>query len=101
MQGAHRRLWLRNPGMVALLQKVLQLYASMALSRQASEGADAFVDELLEADEEQWAHLMRQKVAGEEVSKQSLMTALQKRMEETVLALQSGSYAQRVQVGSL
>jgi hypothetical protein len=52
-------------GMVALLQKVLQLYASRQLSQQAAQQAggdkaDAVLSELLEADESQWAALVRQ-----------------------------------------
>ncbi|KAK9822820.1 hypothetical protein WJX81_004256 [Elliptochloris bilobata] len=96
----------RLDGMVALLQKVLQLYAGHALSkgsggtgRQAEgEGgaAEEAVQRLLAADEDRWDALLSEAVASE-VSEAALVGALRRRMEKTVLVLPSGSYAQRVQ----
>ncbi|GAB4822728.1 hypothetical protein N2152v2_009774 [Parachlorella kessleri] len=102
--------WLRKSsedkmdGMVALLQKVLQLYASRQLSQQqagqsSSSGTDALdaaLSELLAADESQWAALLRQHAQKDGVSEPALLEALQRRMEGVVLGLSSGSYGQRV-----
>ncbi|KAI7839062.1 hypothetical protein COHA_007204 [Chlorella ohadii] len=102
--------WLRKAsedkldGMVALLQKVLQLYACQQLSQpQAGAGgssgsdSDALLDELLAADEGMWTRLIRQRASEGGPSEAALMECLQRRMESVVLGLPSGSYAQRVQ----
>jgi hypothetical protein len=53
--------------MIALLQKVLQLYACEQLGQPqqggGGGGGDGLVDELLAADEGQWARLIRQRSA--------------------------------------
>jgi hypothetical protein len=53
---------------IALLQKVLQLYACEQLGQPqqdgGSGGGDGLVDELLAADEGQWARLIRQRSAA-------------------------------------
>lgn len=50
--------------MVALLQKVLQLYASRQLAQSAAGagegGADGLLNQLLAADEAEWAAIVRQ-----------------------------------------
>ncbi|KAL4431208.1 hypothetical protein ABPG75_006464 [Micractinium tetrahymenae] len=91
-------------GMVALLQKVLQVYACLQLGQAqagsgggSGSGSDALLDELLAADEALWGRLIRQRAADGDVSEPALMEALQRRMEGVVLGLPSGSYAQRVQ----
>ncbi len=50
------------------------------------------------AEEPEWGPLIRRLAAEGSISELQFMEALQKRMEGTVLGLQSGSYAQRVQV---
>lgn len=87
----------RFDSLVALLQKILQLYAARALKGPEAEGVDGFLNELVYAEEQDWEPLLRAKVAAGEVAEASFMEALQKKMEATVLGLQSGSYAQRVQ----
>lgn len=90
-------------GMVAILQKVLQLYAAKALSSQSvaraagKNEADAVIAELIAADEATWAAIVRKKAQSGEITELALMEALQRRMEGIVLGLASGSYAQRVQ----
>ncbi|CAG9463403.1 unnamed protein product [Pedinophyceae sp. YPF-701] len=85
-------------GMVALIQKVLQLYAAMELSQGAGgEGADALLGELLGAEEDAWEPRLRGAAEAGEVTETALMEALQRRMEGAVLNLPSGSYAQRIQ----
>ncbi|KAL4418972.1 hypothetical protein ABPG77_000885 [Micractinium sp. CCAP 211/92] len=88
-------------GMVALLQKVLQVYACLQLGQpqagSGGSGSDALLDELLAADEALWGRLIRQRTAEGDVSEPAFMEALQRRMEGVVLGLPSGSYAQRVQ----
>lgn len=89
-------------GMVALLQKVLQVYACVQLGQpqagsSSGGGSDALLDELLAADEALWGRLIRQRAAEGDVSEPAFMEALQRRMEGVVLGLPSGSYAQRVQ----
>lgn len=64
-------IWRRRPlldaGMVALLQKVLQIYACQQLGTPQAGGdkqrggGDAAVDELLAADEALWTRLIRQR----------------------------------------
>ncbi|KAL4524757.1 hypothetical protein Ndes2526B_g06947 [Nannochloris sp. 'desiccata'] len=92
-------------GMVVILQKVLQIYASRALSLddvasdsgKTSSPAEAVLSELLNADEGTWAPIIRKKAQGGEISEVSFLEALQRKMESVVLGLSSGSYSQRVQ----
>lgn len=93
-------------GMVALLQKVLQVYAGRQLSAAAkvdsasdkASNASAFITQLLAEDEALWTRLLRARLLVEQdISEASFMEALQRRMESVVLGLPSGSYAQRVQ----
>jgi hypothetical protein len=51
------------------------------------------------AEESEWSGLIKKAASEGAVSEPDFMEALQRRMESTVLGLQSGSYAQRVQVG--
>ncbi|GBF97230.1 hypothetical protein Rsub_09921, partial [Raphidocelis subcapitata] len=87
----------RFDSLVALLQKVLQLYAARALRGPEAEGVEGFLNELVYAEEADWDGLLRARIAAGEVAEAGFMEALQKKMEATVLGLQSGSYAQRVQ----
>ena len=95
-------------GMVTILQKVLQVYASRALSAgtggggggdagAADDPASAVLAELLAQDEDAWAGTLRRQAEAGAVSEVSFLEALQRRMESVVLGLSSGSYAQRVQ----
>jgi hypothetical protein len=111
-------------GMVAILQKVLQLYAGTQISRArtqlqsnvaaalragqqpptdhdsssppAAAAAVALFEDLLQMDSDRWdAELQRR--MGSEVSKSELMGEVQRTIEGVVLGLESGSMAQRVQ----
>jgi hypothetical protein len=92
-------------GMVVILQKVLQIYASRALSiddavsnsGKTSSSAEAALSELLNVDEGTWAPIIRKKAQEGEISEISFLEALQRKMESVVLGLSSGSYSQRVQ----
>ena len=84
------------PGMVSLLQKMLQLYAAKALSQGSSSPSP--VDQVIAADEEQWELVIKQLLQSEATTENVFLEDLQKRMESTVLGQSSGSYTQRVQV---
>jgi len=87
----------RFDSLVALLQKILQLYAGRALRGPETTGVDGFLNELVYAEEGEWDRLLRERAAAGELAEASFMEALQRKMEATVLGLQSGGYAQRVQ----
>eukprot|EP00890_Picochlorum_soloecismus_P000294 jgi/Picsp_1/1265/NSC_04746-R1_protein len=87
-------------GMVLILQTVLQLYASRELASSGGENpgeAERQLIEVLSARESNWANLIVEKAKSGDISEESFMEALQKKMENIVLSLSSGSYAQRVQ----
>eukprot|EP01023_Acetabularia_acetabulum_P054588 TRINITY_DN6182_c0_g1_i6.p7 TRINITY_DN6182_c0_g1~~TRINITY_DN6182_c0_g1_i6.p7 ORF type:complete len:125 (+),score=24.63 TRINITY_DN6182_c0_g1_i6:724-1098(+) len=84
-------------GMVSLIQKVLQLYAAMKLDNPNATEADAELNELILMDADGWKSTVIQKADAGKVSETSLKEALQRRMENAILGLQSGSYTQRVQ----
>lgn len=87
----------RFDSLVALLQKVLQLYAARALRGPETEGVEGFLNELLYAEEADWEPLLRAAASDGRVTEAAFTEALQRKMEATVLGLQSGGYAQRVQ----
>lgn len=87
----------RYDTMVALIQKVLQLYSARQLQTSATTGIEAAINEVIYAEEQHWGSLIHNMVASERIGEAEFMEGLQKRMETTVLALESGSYAQRVQ----
>ncbi|WIA10009.1 hypothetical protein OEZ85_010221 [Tetradesmus obliquus] len=87
----------RMDTMVALLQKVLQLYAAKALRGQEAEGVAGVLNEVVFAEEQDWEPIIRRAAATGDVAEAAFMEVLQKKMEATVLGMQSGSYAQRVQ----
>lgn len=87
-------------GMVLILQTVLQLYASRELASSVSENpteAEQQLIAILSARESKWENLIKEKAESGDISEESFMEALQKKMESIVLSLSSGSYAQRVQ----
>lgn len=86
----------RFDSLVALLQKLLQLYAARALRGPEEEGVDGFLNDLVYAEESEWDAMLR-RASESGVAEATFMESLQRKMEATVLGLQSGSYAQRVQ----
>ena len=83
--------------MISLIQKMLQLYAAQALRQPGDSPLP--VDQVIQADEEQWEPLIRQLLESDQTTESDFSLELQKKMEGTVLGQSSGSYKQRVQVG--
>ncbi|KAH9308310.1 hypothetical protein KI387_036221, partial [Taxus chinensis] len=83
-----------KPGLVAILQKVLQLYASKVLSRRsyAMKGAEIikaeeFLETIIKADEEDWSQLLigGLTIGGGSVSLEELNGVIEKRLERTLM----------------
>ncbi|KAF5187053.1 Dna-directed rna polymerase subunit beta [Thalictrum thalictroides] len=94
-----------KPGLEAMLQKVLQLYASRVLSKRsyAMKGsevlkAEAFLETLIKAPEEEWNKLLLDglTLGKGEVSPEDLYAVIKKRIERTLIRTEGGSYQQRV-----
>jgi len=79
-------------GMVHILQKFLQLYAARELNKNK-----APLDELLGCSNTDDWPVVFQKLVNEGYGEVAFTKELQQRMEEVVLGLTNGSYAQRVQ----
>lgn len=82
--------------MIALIQKMLQLYAAKALHKPGDSPTP--VDQVIAANEDTWEPLIRQLIQSEQTTDTDFSQDLQKRMEGTLLGQTSGSYMQRVQV---
>ncbi|XP_021889309.1 uncharacterized protein LOC110808207 isoform X4 [Carica papaya] len=94
-----------KPGLEAMLQKVLQLYASILLSKRsyAKKGneilkAEQFLETMIKAPEEEWNRLLinGMTVAKGEISLEELSAVIKKRIERTLIRTEGGSYQQRV-----
>lgn len=94
-----------KPGLEAMLQKVLQLYASIVLSKRsyAKKGdevlnAEQFLETIIKAPEEEWNKLLLDGITlGKgEVSPEELYAAIKKRIERTLIRTEGGSYQQRI-----
>ncbi|VFQ72184.1 unnamed protein product [Cuscuta campestris] len=92
-----------KPGLQAMLQRVLQLYASRVLSKRsyARKGnevlkAEQFLETIIKAPEEEWNRLLRE--GKGDISPEELHSAVKKRIERTLIRTQGGSYEQRVLV---
>ncbi|XP_048140909.1 uncharacterized protein LOC115730590 [Rhodamnia argentea] len=94
-----------KPGLVAMLQKVLQLYAPRVLSKRsyAKRGnevlkAEKFLEVLIKAPEEEWNKLLLDGMTfGKgDVSPEDLYAVIKKRIERTLIRTEGGSYQQRV-----
>lgn len=94
-----------KPGLVAMLQKVLQLYASRVLSKRsyAKRGnevlkAEEFLEVLIKAPEEEWNKLLLDgmTIGKGDVSPEDLYAVIKKRIERTLIRTEGGSYQQRV-----
>jgi len=116
-------------GMVAIMQKALQIYAGTVISRarfqleanvgaaiagedqdaadaaaakaereSSNTGASALLEKLLHVDTDNWDIEIRNGIdEGEDVSKEALISEVQKTMEAVILGLENGSMVQRVQ----
>ncbi|XP_039689619.1 uncharacterized protein [Medicago truncatula] len=94
-----------KPGLEAMLQKVLQLYASNSLSKRtyAMKGKEVLKDEqfletIIQAPEEEWKNILIKglTIGGGDVSPEELYAVLKKRMERTLIRTEGGSYQQRI-----
>lgn len=81
-------------GMVYILQTVLQLYASIELA--GVEGTSTALGTVLKAPEGEWEGIIREMNASGEISEESFLEEVQKKMETIVLGRSSGSYDQRI-----
>lgn len=97
-------------GMVTIMQKALQMYAGTAISRAriqlqanaaaATEGgnsAETLFEKTLNTDTDEWDAEIRKGMKSGDVSKDALVSEVQKTMESVILGLENGSMAQRVQ----
>ncbi|XP_047251135.1 uncharacterized protein LOC107840465 [Capsicum annuum] len=94
-----------KPGLEAMLQKVLQLYASRLLSKRsyAKKGnevlkAEQFLETIIKAPEEEWNKLLLDglTIGKGDISPEELYAVIKKRMERTLIRTEGGSYQQRV-----
>ncbi|GAV62380.1 hypothetical protein CFOL_v3_05904 [Cephalotus follicularis] len=94
-----------KPGLEAMLQKVLQLYASKILSKRsyAKKGdeilkAEQFLETIIKAPEEEWNSLMINglTIGKGEISPEEFYAVVKKRLERTLIRTEGGSYQQRV-----
>ncbi|XP_002992052.2 uncharacterized protein LOC9650244, partial [Selaginella moellendorffii] len=96
-----------KPGLLALLQKVLQLYAATFLAKTSYAKRDGVVDEaeellenIISADSEAWDSMIRSGVdlGGGPVKSVDLRKMAKKRIERILLRTEGGSYKQRILV---
>ncbi|CAN0910501.1 hypothetical protein LINGRAHAP2_LOCUS26323 [Linum grandiflorum] len=94
-----------KPGLVVMLQKVLQFYASASLSRRsyAKKGNRILKDEqlletIIKAPEEEWNKLLIDglTVAKGEITPEELYAVIKKRFERVKIRTEGGSYQQRI-----
>ncbi|KAH1072352.1 hypothetical protein J1N35_024680 [Gossypium stocksii] len=94
-----------KPGLEAMLQKVLQLYASTVLSKRsyAKKGnevlkAEQFLETVIKAPEQEWNKLLIDGLAvGKgEISAEDFYAVIKKRIERTLIRTEGGSYQQRI-----
>lgn len=95
-----------RPGLVALLQKILQIYAATRFSRRSyavlasgeTDEAERLLETVLLADEENWAPLITRGIVygGGPVTEEELFAVMNKRLERMMIRTESGSYEQRI-----
>ncbi|XP_025686715.1 uncharacterized protein [Arachis hypogaea] len=94
-----------KPGLEAMLQKVLQLYASTVLSRRsyAMKGSEVLKDEqflenIIQAPEEEWNNILIKglTIGAGDISPEELDAVVKKRIERTLIRTEGGSYQQRI-----
>ncbi|KAL8160372.1 hypothetical protein V2J09_001909 [Rumex salicifolius] len=96
-----------KPGLVAMLQKVLQLYSCRILSKRsyAKKGkeilkAEQFLETIIKAPEKEWNKLLLDglTLGKGDVTPEELYSVIRKRIERTLIRTEGGSYEQRVLV---
>ncbi|KAK1261643.1 hypothetical protein QJS04_geneDACA001037 [Acorus gramineus] len=94
-----------KPGLEAMLQKVLQLYASKVLSKRtyAYKGGEVlkteeFLETIIKAREEEWNKLLIDglTIGKGDISPEEFYAVVKKRIERTLIRTEGGSYEQRV-----
>ncbi|KAG4967026.1 hypothetical protein JHK87_032677 [Glycine soja] len=94
-----------KPGLEAMLQKVLQLYASKVLSKRsyAMKGKEVLKDEqlletIIQAPEQEWSHILINglTIGAGDISAEDLFAVLKKRIERVLIRTEGGSYQQRI-----
>ncbi|AEC07169.1 unnamed protein product [Arabidopsis thaliana] len=94
-----------KPGLLAMLQKVLQLYSATILSKRsyAKKGnevvkAEHFLETLIKAPEEQWNKLFVDglTIGKGDITPDELSAVIKKRIERTLIRTEGGSYQQRI-----
>ncbi|XP_027346361.1 uncharacterized protein LOC113858101 isoform X2 [Abrus precatorius] len=94
-----------KPGLEAMLQKVLQLYASKVLSKRsyAMKGKEVLKDELfleiiIQAPEQEWNNILINglTIGAGDISPEELFTVIKKRIERILIRTEGGSYQQRI-----
>ncbi|ESR36661.1 hypothetical protein KPL70_022874 [Citrus sinensis] len=94
-----------KPGLEAMLQKVLQLYASIKLSKKsyAKKGnevlkAEQFLETIIKAPEEEWNKLLIDglTVGKGEILPEEFYAVIKKRIERILIRTEGGSYQQRI-----
>ncbi|KAG4979488.1 hypothetical protein JHK82_032740 [Glycine max] len=78
-----------KPGLEAMLQKVLQLYASKVLSKRSY---------AMKAPEQEWSHILINglTIGAGDISAEDLFAVLKKRIERVLIRTEGGSYQQRI-----
>ncbi|KAK8916868.1 hypothetical protein KSP39_PZI022520 [Platanthera zijinensis] len=96
-----------KPGLEAMLQKVLQLYASKYLGKRsyAHKGAEVliaekFLESIIGAPEESWDKLLVEglTIGKGEILPEDLYAVIKKRIERVLIRTEGGSYQQRILV---
>ncbi|KAL9231675.1 hypothetical protein vseg_006870 [Gypsophila vaccaria] len=94
-----------KPGLVAMLQKVLQLYASRVLSKRsyAKKGnevlkAEQFLETIISAPENEWNTLLINglTIAKGDILPEEFYSVIKKRIERVLIRTEGGSYQQRI-----
>lgn len=94
-----------KPGLVAMLQKVLQLYASKILCKRsyAYKGnevlkAEKLLESVIQAPEEDWNKLLIEglTVGKGEITPEEFYAVIKKRIERVLIRTEGGSYQQRI-----
>ena len=93
------------PGMVEIVQKVLQVWAALSLAgvyATPDEPASDLLETILATDERDWEDILSSRIGGADgpggaVPMDAFLAAVQAKLEGQVLALPSGSLSQKVQ----
>jgi len=96
-----------KPGLQAMLQKVLQLYASKSLQKRsyAYKGGqvvvpEKFLESIIQAPENEWNKVLLDglTVGKGDISPDDLYAVISKRIERVLIRTEGGSYQQRILV---